>query len=124
MMRIVQHAIIHALALGVLAAALLNACGPIQYRAGRQFDPGQLERQLQAGVSRDADVHAILGEPYGQGRAMMPYHDSPRTVWSYFHDQSVIDLGNGKVDSRRQYLFVFFLGDRFDSYMWFNGELR
>ena len=102
----------------------MNACAPIQYRAGRQFDPGQLEQKLQAGVSREADVRAILGEPFGQGRAIMPYQDAPRTVWSYFHDQTVIDLGNGKIDSRRQYLFVFFLCDRFDSYMWFNGDLR
>jgi len=123
-MNIAQHAIVRAFALAALAATLLNACGPMQSRVGRQFDPGQLEQKLQVGVSTEADVRAVLGEPYGRGRAMMPYHDSPRVVWTYFHDQAVVDLGSGKMDSRRQYLFVFLLGDRFDSYMWFNGELR
>ncbi len=123
-MKIVRHPIIPVLALGALAVTLTSACGPIQSRTGRPFDPEQLERRLQVGVSTEADVRAILGEPFGQGSAMMPYHDSSRSMWTYFHDRALVDVGTGKMDAQRQYLFVFFLGDRFDSYMWFDAKLR
>jgi hypothetical protein len=123
-MSTVRYAIVRRLALGALAATLAAACGPIQSRVGRAFDAEQLEKKLQVGSSMEADVRSVLGEPFGRGKSMMPYHDSPRAMWTYFHDQAVVDIGSGKMDSRRQYLFVFFLNDRFDSYMWFNAELR
>ncbi len=112
------------LAIGALTAALTGGCGPMQYRAGTQFDPAILEKTLKPGVSAEAEVRAALGEPYGQGRALMPYQDAPRTLWSYFFDQASADIGSGKMQSNRRYLFVFFQDGRLDSYMWFDAELR
>jgi hypothetical protein len=123
-MKIHRNGTGRAFAIAIVTAALVNGCGPMQYRAGRPFDPALLEQKLQVGKSGEADVRALLGEPYGQGKAMMPYQDSPRKLWSYFYDQATIDIGSGRMESQRRYLFVFFAGDRLDSYMWFNGDLR
>ena len=51
---------------------------------------------------------------------MMPYHDRPRLAWTYFFDRGNIDVASGHIDERFGYLFVFFLGDHFDSYIWFD----
>ncbi len=112
------------LAIGALAAALMGGCGSMQYRVGTQFDTDMLEQNLKPGVSREAEVRAALGEPYGQGRALMPYQDTPRNVWSYFFDQASVDIGSGRMQSNRRYLFVFFQDGRLDSYMWFSADLR
>lgn len=110
-----------ALRAGVLAAVVLaiSACGTVRYNAGREFNLGALETTLKAGSSTPADVKAALGEPYGQGGAMLAWHDAPRTVWTYYYEAGQVDLGGSDSHARRSYLFVFYAGDKFDSYMWF-----
>jgi hypothetical protein len=112
------------LAAAAVAAAALSGCGPMHYRAGTQFEPDLLEQRLKPDSSGEAEVRAALGEPYGRGRALMPYQDAPRTLWTYFFDQASIDIGSGKMESSRRYLFVFFRDGRLDSYMWFGADLR
>ena len=110
-----------ALRTGVLTAMVLgaSACGTVRYNAGQQFSLGALETSLKVGSSTQSDVKAALGEPYGQGGAMLAWHDAPRTVWTYYYEAGQIDLGGADSHSRRSYLFVFYAGDKFDSYMWF-----
>ena len=105
----------------VLAAAVLatSACGTVRFNAGQQFNLEALETTLKVGSSTQSDVKAALGEPYGQGGAMLAWHDAPRTVWTYYYEAGQIDLGGADSHSRRSYLFVFYAGDKFDSYMWF-----
>jgi hypothetical protein len=55
---------------------------------------------------------------------MMPFHNRPHLAWTYFADRSAVGMESGKVDERMKYLFVFFDGDRMDSYLWFTGTLH
>jgi hypothetical protein len=108
----------------VLALAALAGCGSIKFESGKSYDPVAIQRLFDTGSARQVDVRSALGEPYGQGRAMMPFHDGPRTVWTYFFSQGMADLGSGSVDAKQSMLFVFFAGDRLDGYMWIPSDLR
>ena len=102
------------------ATLFLAACGAVKFQAGAAFDPNLVAARLHPGQSTMADVQTVLGAPYGTGGAMMPYHDRPRVTWTYFFDRGSIDMTSGTLDERMGYLFVFFLNDRFDSYIWFS----
>src|SRR5512144_1339717 len=107
----------------VAAVALsLAACGTINVEGGRPFDPSKLDSVLRPGVSTQQDVIAALGEPYGKGGALLPFHDRPRITWTYFAERGSVDMSLGMNDERT-YCFVFFAGDKFDSYMWFTSTL-
>jgi hypothetical protein len=110
----------------ILAAGLAACSGTARLEAGRAFDPAVLESVLRPGVSSSADVRAALGEPFGQGGALLPFHDSPRIAWTYFHESGMVNLSGSSMDMAddRIYLFVFFKGDIFDSYLWFPSALR
>lgn len=105
-------------------AAWLGGCGTVQIVAGRSVDVAALESTLKAGVSTAAEVRQALGAPYGEGRALMPFQDSERSVWTYFHERGTVDTGSGQIRDQRTYLFVFLKDERFDGYMWFASELR
>ena len=112
------------LSLAMLAG--LAACsGTARLEAGKPFDPTVLESVLRPGVSSTADVRAALGEPYGQGGALLPFHDSPRTAWTYFQESGMVNISGSSMDMAddRIYLFVFFKGETFDSYLWFHTTL-
>jgi hypothetical protein len=107
-----------------LLTLTVSGCGPVNYRAGHNFDSSLLENALQTGVSSSADVQATLGAPFGKGRALMPYHETPKTVWTYFFEEGSMDLGSGTVDDKRKYLFIFFDKDIYEGYMWFHSRLQ
>jgi hypothetical protein len=109
--------------IAVLSAGI-GGCGTVQIQGGTKFNPELLEQSLKTGVSKQADVKAALGEPYGQGRALMPYHESAQTVWTYFYEWGSIDAASMATQDQRIYLFMFFADDRLDGYMWFASELR
>ena len=111
-------------AAGLLIAALATGCGTITYHAGESFDPLRIKHALQPGVSDSAQVTAVLGAPNGTGRAMMPYHDAPRTVWTYYYADGAVDPGSGEVQENRRYLFVFLDDGIFEGYMWFKSKLQ
>lgn len=93
----------------------------MQIRAGKKPDVGALTKSLQVGKSTQQAVQAALGNPDGRGRSMLPWQSSPRTVWSYYYEEGVIDMGGANSDDRRIFLFVFFDGDRYDGYLWFSS---
>ena len=117
--RSLRHA---AMALALAAAAALAGCGPVRFETGTPFDPAQLGTSLQPGRATTADVRAALGAPDGMGAAMMPFHDRRRLTWTYFRDEGTIDLSAGTVNDRLGYLFVFFLDDRLDSWIWLQTD--
>lgn len=120
-------AVFRALLASLALAAGLAACsGTVRMEAGKPFDPAVLESVLRPGVSGTADVRAALGEPYGRGGALLSFHDSPRTAWTYFQESGMVNLSGTSMDlaDDRIYLFVFFKGDVFDSYLWFPSALR
>ena len=107
------------LSAGLLA---LGGCGgSVQVRAGTKPDPAGLTRSLDVGKSTQQAVQAALGAPDGQGRSMLPWQKAARSVWSYYYEEGIVDLGGDKSDSRRTFLFVFFDEDRFDGYLWFSS---
>jgi hypothetical protein len=110
---------------GALALALLAAaCGPIAYETGRPFEPLAVATVLHAGTSTKADVQRVLGAPFGRGVSMMPNQATPHDTWTYFFDHGAVDIGSGKGEDDMTYLFVFFDGDRMDSYLWFNAKVH
>ncbi len=84
-------------------------------RIGNRPNPDVLEGSLRLRESTPADVVAVLGQPYGKGRAVLPIDSTPRTMWSYYYEEG--DLK----DSRRIFLFVYFDKDLYDGYMWFSS---
>lgn len=109
-----------ALLLLIGASLSLAGCGPMQIRAGKKPDVSVLQT-LQVGQSTQQEVRAAIGEPDGQGRSMFPWQDTPRTLWTYYYEEGVIDLGGSGSDDRRIFLFLFFDGDKYDGYMWFSN---
>lgn len=112
------------LASWLVIAVMVAGCGSMDFRAGTEFDPTPLKRDLQVGVSSASQIEAVLGEPFGTGRAMLPYHDGPRTVWTYFFEQGSVNMGSGALHDERRYLFVFLVDGVFDGYMWFDSKLQ
>jgi len=106
------------LALGVVVGCIVSA------RTGTDFDPSIVGSTLKPGVASQADVRAALGEPFAKGSAMMPFHDRPHLTWTYFADRSSVGMSSGNMDERMKYLFVFFAGDRMDSYIWFTSTVQ
>ena len=98
--------------------------GTVEFQSGSKFNPALLEQSLRTGSSTQGDVQAALGEPYGRGRALMPFHEGDRTVWTYYYERGSIDASTFATKDQRIYLFVFFAEDRFDGYMWFASEMR
>jgi hypothetical protein len=103
-------------------ALIMTGCAPITFKGGRDFDPLPLGTSLKAGRATMDEVRSILGAPSGEGRAQLPYHDSPRVVWTYFADRGEIQLPSDMKDER-QYLFVYFDGERLDGWFWFDSRL-
>ena len=106
-----------------ISLVLISGCGPIDYQAGRSFDSGSLESVLVPGVSKAAQIEATLGKPFGKGRALMPFHEEPRTVWTYFFEKGSLDMGGGESEDNRKYLFVYLAEDTLDGYIWFDSQL-
>ena len=105
----------------LLLSILLTGCGAVQVRAGKKPDVNLLNQSLQVGHSTQQDVRKALGSPNGQGRSMLPWQSAPRTVWTYYYEEGVIDLSGGNSDDRQIFLFIFLDGERFDGYVWFSS---
>ncbi len=101
--------------LAAVALTALFGCSRPVVRMGRLPDVTSLEKSLQPMVSTRSDVQRVLGEPRNTGGAMLPGHESPHDLWVYYYEQGSL------TDDRRIFLFVFFLQDRYDGYMWFSS---
>ncbi len=100
----------------LLAALLVQGCTELKVRAGQRPDVSVLETQLRANESTREDVRWILGPPFGQGAAMLPFHDAPREMWSYYYEEGTL------TDDRRIMLLVYFSKDgHYEGYMWFSS---
>ena len=71
---------------------------------------------LVRGVSEKSDVVLAFGEPQGTGGAMLPTDRTAKEVWYYENIQAQILSLKG----RQQVLLVFFKGDLYDGYFWFD----
>jgi hypothetical protein len=102
-------------AIAVVVCLFASACMDLKIRVGTRPDSAVLEERLHIGVSKSKDVLEALGMAYGKGKAMFPFHDSPKELWSYYYEEGSLK------DSRRIFLFVFLDQDRYDGYMWFSS---
>lgn len=100
-----------------LTAALLPGCGEIKVRAGVPVATSMIDARLTLGQSTAEDVRQALGEPAGVGREFLPFHDQPRTVWSYHFEESQVSLSGGG-DSHRVFVWIFLKDARYDGYLW------
>ena len=107
----------------VIILSVVAGC-TVSARVGTDFDPSIMGRTLKPGAASQADVRAALGEPYAKNSAMMPFHDRPHLSWTYFTERAAADGGSGKMEGQMKYLFVFFDGDRMDSYLWFASTVQ
>ena len=103
------------LGLVIFISILVVACMDLDARIGRRPDTNVLEQSLQFGKSTPNDVLKVLGAPYGTGRVMFPTDPSPKTLWSYYYEEST------SKDARRIFLFVTFDENKYDGYMWFSS---
>lgn len=102
--------------IAIAAALLMQGCIEIRVRVGERPDVAALEAKLEMGKSTHEDVRALLGKPFGEGAAMLPFHDAPRDMWSYYYEEGTLK------DDRRMFLFVYFTADgHYDGYMWFSS---
>ena len=97
---------------GVLVG--LGACD-VEFVGGRYIDVAALDSHLVAGQSDEDEIVAAIGEPLGWGRAMFPFHDSPRDVMAYYFERGNME------DARRTFLWVFVKDGRYDGHMWFSS---
>jgi hypothetical protein len=105
--------------LALVAVLFFAAVGcSIRMEVGRRPNLDPLEASLRAGQSTSADVLAALGPPHGKGMTMLPIDPTPRNIWSYYYEEGSME------DDRRIFLFVFFVQDRYDGYMWFSSLPR
>jgi CubicO group peptidase (beta-lactamase class C family) len=100
-----------------LATTLLAGCGEIKVRAGTPVATSMIEARLTLGQSSAEEVRQALGEPVGMGREFLPFHDQPRTVWSYHFEESQVSLSGGG-DSHRVFVWIFLKDARYDGYLW------
>ena len=105
------------LACAILASMLLTGCA-IKMRVGAEPDIEALDRDLTRGVSTRGDVMAALGGSYGEGRALMPFHDEPRVMLTYYYEEGTLE------DDRRLFLFVFLHEGKYDGHIWFSSLER
>lgn len=89
----------------------------VEVTVGNRPNLELLETSLRLGESRGADVRAALGEPLGQGKAMLPTvpERGAMTTWSYYYGEG------SREDVRAMLLFVFFDHDIYGGYMWFSS---
>jgi hypothetical protein len=120
------HSLLNKIGSLVTAAVALSVVGGCTFsgRTGNDFDPSVVGRALKPGIARQADVRAALGMPSGTGSAIMPFHDRPHLTWTYLYERADVDVVSGKLDDHLKYLFVFFDGDRMDSYLWFISDME
>jgi hypothetical protein len=96
----------------------MNGCAveSVRTHAGTQVEV--LDQKLTRDQSTKADVLLFLGEPDGAGEYLFPTTRETREVWYYETHASSLTRAKMKI------LLVYFRGDFYDGYMWFENDSR
>ncbi len=98
----------------LIASLSLLGCVQVKFRAGKAIELGRLA-ELSPGRSSAREVRDLLGDPFGEGRSMLPFQAKPLDVWTYYYEIGTMS------DSRRTFLFVYLDNGRYDGHMWFSS---
>ena len=71
--------------------------------------------ELTVGVSTKAEVRQIIGRPQGEGASRIPDFPGYRDLWSY----EIVSIGG--TTSEYVILLIFFEGEIYDGYLWFDN---
>lgn len=96
-----------------LLTGLATGCGQTA-KLGVQ-PPVERLGALELGRSGKSDVRNLLGQPQGEGMSRLPDYPGLRTVWAYDY----VELQGQRVGMTM--LFIFFDGDAYDGYLWFDA---
>lgn len=99
---------------GGLLALGVAGCS-IEVVTGRIPNVTALETAIKPGESTRADVLRVLGTPVGRSVSAMPIEARPREMWTYYYSHGSLK------DVRQMFLFVYFVEDRYDGYLWFSS---
>lgn len=91
--------------------------------SGNRFNASLIENNLKPCFSSESDVIRLLGVPGGKGQALMPFHDSQRTVLTYYFEQGRLSFPDYQGKDRRNYLFVFLKNNIYEGYLLFDSTL-
>ncbi len=97
-----------------LLGGLVAGCAPQTMKLGVEPAVDRLGA-LQLGDSGKADVQELLGPPQGEGMSRMPDYPGLRTVWAYDY------VATEGQNVGMKMLFVFFDGEVYDGYLWFDA---
>ncbi len=107
-------------AAGLACLLSLLAAGCSRYTVGTLPVTEALETTLRLGESTSTEVIAALGKPSGQGGVMLPVLDKrARNSWTYYFEIGHVTAG--AVDMGHIFLFVYFVDDVYDGYLWFSS---
>jgi hypothetical protein len=109
------------IALTVLLAILMilmNGCAMETVRTYASTQADQIDERLSRDRSTKADVLLFLGEPDGAGESLLPPTHESREVWYYETH------GGGLTSYTMKILLVYFRGDLYDGYMWFENRAQ
>ena len=112
----------------VLFAATVGV-GYVNAQSGTvgQFpDVTLIETELEVDVSTKMDVQRLLGTPSGYGEMIMPGTNVTHEVWFYGDIEATDYSTKGGVyhmEGRQQILLVFFVGTKFDGFMWTSDQI-
>jgi len=101
-------------ALALLFAVAVAGCS-IEVATGRVPNVGALETTLKPGESTKNDVLRALGAPVDRSVSALPIEARPRQMWTYYFNRGSLK------DVRQMFLFVYFVEDRYDGYLWFSS---
>ena len=98
--------------LAVTLAGLTVACTQIEVGVNPPVDR---LKELRVGASTKAEVRQIVGQPQGKGASRIPDYPGYRDLWSY----EIVSFDG--VTSEYVILLIFFEGDIYDGYLWFDN---
>jgi hypothetical protein len=115
--------------LGLLAAAGPALAQTVDLTTGPFRDTAALESAWRAGITTPDEVRRLVGPPNGAGSFLGVIDYRPFNIW-FYDDVAVVGAtaqsGTGivNIQSRQQFLMVFFRDDRYQGHMWFSNDSR
>ncbi len=96
----------------------ISGCITYQFRMGKDTKPHNIEATLTLYESTQEDVKRIFGVPEGVGVYVSPITGIKSVLWTYYFAEGDLNKMNDT------YLYVYFDGDIYEGYLWFENSLE